>query len=73
VRKEIESKFLKQIGKKLKSARIKEGLSIQRAAAYFKIKTATLDKIEAGSTNYNLTLFVKICKRYRIDPSDIMP
>jgi DNA-binding XRE family transcriptional regulator len=73
VRKEIESKFLKQIGKKLKSARAKQGLSIQTAAADFKIKTKTLEKIETGSTNYNLTLFIKICDRYRINPTDLMP
>jgi transcriptional regulator with XRE-family HTH domain len=73
VRKEIELKFLKQIGKKLKSIRLKKGISIQHAAADFKIKTTTLEKIEAGATNYNLTLFVKICKRYRINPTDLIP
>jgi transcriptional regulator with XRE-family HTH domain len=72
VKKESEAKLMKQIGKKLRLFRLKKELSLQQAAASFKIGITTLQKIEDGTTNYNLTLFVKICKLYKVDPAEIM-
>jgi transcriptional regulator with XRE-family HTH domain len=68
-----EAKLMKQIGNKLKLIRQKKGLTIEHAAAHFKIGIEMLEKIEAGTANYNLKLFVKICKYYEIDLSEVMP
>jgi transcriptional regulator with XRE-family HTH domain len=68
-----ETKFMKHIGKKLRAIRLKRGFTLHRAAADFNIRIETLKKIEAGTTNYNLTLFVKICKHYKTDLTEIMP
>ena len=63
---------LKLIGNTLKRIRESHSISIGMAAKSLRISKNRLEAIENGTTNYNLTLLVKICDYYNVNILDVV-
>jgi transcriptional regulator with XRE-family HTH domain len=63
---------LVNIGRKLKTSRVKKKLTLESAARAFRISVSRLDAIERGEKNYNLSLLVKMCEYYEVSVFEVV-
>ncbi|HUQ85769.1 MAG TPA: helix-turn-helix transcriptional regulator [Candidatus Limnocylindrales bacterium] len=69
----MDIKIQKELGKKLKTAREKSGLTQEEVAKIAKISSNYYAKIERGEINTTLEKLYKIIKALKIDASEIFP
>ncbi len=64
---------LHQIGERLKSFRLKRGLTLEELSAATSISPSTLSRLEAGKRAPNLELVIPVARALRLELDDLVP
>lgn len=67
-----QKEFLKQLGYKLKVARIERNLSQAELAAFLSRSSASIHKIETGKVNLGVYSFIRYCDVLKIKIGELI-
>jgi len=63
---------MKRFGEKLRTLRVRHGLSLRKLSAILEIDYSHLGKIEAGTSGPSANLILKIANFFNITPNELM-
>ena len=68
-----DKEFLKQIGIRIRSRRINNGLSIQRLAKENGMDYSQIARMERGEVNFTISYLFRIAKAFNIKAKELLP
>jgi hypothetical protein len=69
----IQSKFLIDIGSKLKTLRLLQNIQVETAAKSLRMSSKRLQLIELGEVDIRVDVFVGLCNLYQANVNDVLP
>ena len=69
----VDKPLLLAIGKKLKTHRSAQGISIEKFANEWDIDPSQVSRMELGKVNYSISMYCKIAKALGVDAKELLP